>query len=297
MSGTDCTAAPRVPAKSKERARKAQQMRSVPFTPDATSEIPPLVSKGSQVFVQNILETHANDPKPPLPLRSPLRESRKGLDLELLASALPGFYDVSRAGTNLSRDSPEEAPPAWPQEPCELSVDEDWPLKPLEASGEDSRSVVAHPTGPVSPPGPEEGYCAQQKSLPEDEHTRLAHYSNCAYDGRERDGGDSKDDDSEDESAIDLLKPRERAARRPKAIRDDQFFRGWNRWWEMNLYERRKEHDNISEELLRFTWPVVKQDGGPPKRPNEPGSPRGTAKKRPGPWTIDLRRLEYMDLM
>ncbi|KAI7439335.1 hypothetical protein KC336_g2675 [Hortaea werneckii] len=268
--------------------------------PDATSEIPPLVSKGSQVFVQNILEAHANDPKPPLPLRSPLRESRKGLDLELLASALPGFYDVSRAGTNLSRDSPEEAPPGWPQEPCELPVDEDWPLKPLKASGEDSSSVFAHPTGPVLTPGLGEGPCAQLEGLPEDEHTsltRLAHCTSSGYDEGERDGGNGKVGDSEDESAIDLLKPRERAARRPKTISDDQFFRGWNRWWDMNLHEQQKEHDIISEELFRFTWPVVKQDGGPLKRPDEPGSPRGTAEKLPGPWTFDLRRLEYMDLM
>jgi len=296
-SGTDSVAAPRVPAKSKERARRTQQMRSVPVTPDVTGDIPSLVPKGSQVFVENILETHANDAKPPLPLRSPLRESRKGLDLELLASALPGFYDVSRAGTNLSGEFSEERTSGCPEGPCGLSVDEDWPLKPLKASEEDVRSSSAHPTGPVSTLDSEERYCAQQKRLPEEEYSRLALYGSSDYEEGERDGGSGKGDDGEDESAIDLLKPRERAARQPKTINDDQFFRGWNHWWDMSLHERQKEHDTVSEELLRFTWPVVKQDGRPPQRPDEPGSPRGTGKRRPGPWTFDVRRLEYMDLM
>ncbi|KAI7218482.1 hypothetical protein KC333_g3554 [Hortaea werneckii] len=294
MSETSSVAAPRLPAKSKERAVKTQLMIPVPLKPDAKIATPSLVSKGSQVFTQNILDTHANDPKPPLPLRSPLRESRKGLDLELLASALPGFYDVSRAGTNLFQKCPEEATLACPEGPCELSVDENAPSKPLPASREEASS---HQADPGSALGSEERDCAQQKGLPEEGHTSLANYSSSDDDEGEHDGESGKHEGSADESAIDLLKPRERAARRPKTISDDQFFRGWNRWWDMNLQERQNERDTISEEFLRFTWPVVKEEGEPPQRPEGPGSPGGIAKKRPGPWTFDLRRLEYMDLM
>ncbi|KAI7554230.1 hypothetical protein KC331_g681 [Hortaea werneckii] len=294
MSETSSVAAPHLPAKSKERARKTQRVRSLPVKPDAKNETPSLVAKGSQVFIQTVLDTHANDPKPPLPVRSPLRESRKGLDLGLLASALPGFYDVSRAGTNLFQKCPEEATLACPEGPCELSVDEDWPSKSLSASREEASS---HQADPGSALGSEERYCAQQKGLPEEGHTSLANYSSSDDDQVEHDGESGKHEESEDVSAIDLLKPRERAARRPKTISDDQFFRGWNRWWDMNLQERQEERDTISEELLRFNWPVVKEGGEPPQRPDEPGSPRDSAKKSPGPWTFDLRRLQYMDLM
>ncbi|KAI6819441.1 hypothetical protein KC340_g13767 [Hortaea werneckii] len=293
-SETSSVAAPRLPVKSKERAVKTQLMIPVPLKPDAKVATPSLVSKGSQVFTQNILETHANDPKPPLPLRSPLRESRKELDLELLVSALPGYYDVSRASTNLIQKCPEEAALAYPEGSSELSVDENWPSKPLPASRQEARPSSSNQADPGSSLGSEARHCAQQKGLPEEGHTSLANYGSSEYEGGEYDGESGK---SEDESAIDLLKPRERAARRPKTISDDQFFRGWNRWWDMNLHERQAERDTISEGLLRFTWPVVKEDGEPPQRPDGPGSPGGTARKNPGPWTFDLRRLQYMDLM
>lgn len=297
MSETGSVAAPRLPAKSMERARKTQRVRSVPVDQDATSEMPSLVSKGSQVFIQNVLDTHANDPKPPLPLRSPLRESRKELDLELLASALPGFYDVSRAGTNLFQRCPEEATSACPEGPYELLVDDNWHLKPPSTSTKEAKRSSSHLADPGSGVGSEERYCVQPRASSKEGHTSLANHGSIDYGEGEHDGESSKHEEIEDESAIDLLKPRERAARRPKTISDDQFFRGWNRWWDMDLDERQEERDTISEELLRFTWPVVKEDGEPPRRPDEPGSPGGTAKKRPGPWTFDLRRLEYMDLM
>ncbi|GAB1744295.1 hypothetical protein NU219Hw_g1443t1 [Hortaea werneckii] len=293
VSETGSVAAPRLPAKSEERARRTQQMRLLPVKPDATIEPPSLVLKGSQVYIQDVLDTHANDPKPPLPLRSPLRESIKGLDIELLASALPGFYDVSRAGTNLFEKCPEEATSACPEGPHELSVDSE----PLSAAIEEARPPSSHLADPESALGSEKRYCAQQSGLPDEGRTSLAKDTSSDYEECEPEGESSKHEVSEEENAIDLLKPRERAARRPKTISNDEFFRGWNHWWDMNLHERQAERDTISQELLRFTWPVVKEGGEPPQRPNEPGSPGGTAKKRPGPWTFDLRRLEYMDLM